>query len=485
VLEEKKFHNETKQIFSSDENELSADNVRNKMNVELATCLFRALKTVIIHNIDNVAMVRHIDVAVKTINQNVKAEGSVSLQQSDKKIFVNKRVLMAGTSSYLTLRELASILDQRKVGGFTFNNQITHDEMKKFLSLFISTVDTPELPYFNSLAKKLKEEKLDCLAINRPLGLSGSSQDELSIDRGQLAHFFYAKALIFMKKYIVNYNDESLRVKFTNKCVRTIQELVDLCRNKSQYILGLVSLKYFEEHFYHHSVNVAILSILLGQKIGMDKAQLAELGICALFHDIGLMNKISDSNHVKESSDDHSLFGVGFLIREKNITFAHLRRIVVIFEHHFEYSKANVPPKYDRYELDLFSRIIHIVDTFDILTSDNGVHEPELPDRALAKMMELSGKKFDPALMKTFVNIIGIYPIGTPVLLNTGEIAIVYHSNLNPSRFNKPQIKLVRSSNGASLDGKIVDLDGQTERHIEKAISPKNLGINVTHYLLH
>lgn len=484
MLQEKKFLDETNQIFASDENSDSVEDKHNKISLELATSLFRTLKTAIIHNVDNVAMVRLIKLVVSSINKNIKEEGPVSIQQSDKKIFINKRIIVAGTSSYLILRDLAAIFDQRKIGGITFNKEVSSDDMKKFLTLFVSTPDRPELSYFDSLERSLKEIGLHHFILNRPLGISGGTiNDDLSLNRGQMAHYLYARALIFMKKYIVNFDDEGLRSNFANKCVRTIQEIVDLCRNKSQYILGLISLKYFEEHFYHHSVNVAILSILLGQKIGIEKSQLAELGMCGLFHDIGLMNKMNAREKTKDS-DNHSLYGVGQLIKEKNITHSLMRRIVVIYEHHFEYSKANIPERYKKYDLDLFSRIVQIVDTFDILTSDNGVHEPELPDRALAKMMELSNKKFDPALMKTFVNIVGIYPIGTPVILNTGEIAVVYHSNLDPSKFNKPQIKLVRNSDGSSLKGQIVDLDQQKDRFIERAVSPKNLGINVSHYLL-
>lgn len=473
---------ETKSFFSLEEAEQSVEDEKNTRGTELAMSMFRTLKTTLIHNIENEAAIRVIKQFVSTVNVNIKKEGAVSLQQNDKKIFLNKRILMVSMASYMTLRDLAAMFEQRKIGGIAFTKEINFEEMKKFLVLFKSIVDKPDLPYYDNLERQLKQEGLGHIVINRPLGISGASVQDLSIDRGRLAHYLYAKALVFMKKYMANYDDAGLRAIFANKCVRTIQELVDICNKRSQYIMGLVSLKYFEEQFYHHSVNVAILSILMGQKLGLDKAQLADLGMCGLFHDIGLMNQPRQS--VDGEIDLHPLRGAALLLKEKNITFPLMRRIVVIYEHHLEFSKRNVTSKYKRYDHDLFARIIQIVDTFDLLTSESGIGEPELPDRALAKMMQLSGKKFDPALLKVFINTVGIFPVGTPVLLNSGEVAVVYHSNMDPAKFDRPQVKLVRGADGSQIDGKLVDLGNQNEKFIKKAVDPKAIGINVSYYLL-
>lgn len=482
MLEYRKQAKESKSFFSPNEAEQSVEDEKNARGTELAMSMFRTLKTALIHNIENKAAIRVINQFVSTVNLNVKEEGAASLQQNDKKFFFNKRILMVSMASYMTLRDLASMLEQRKIGGITFTRETSSKELKKFLTLFKTITDKPNLPYFDNLEKHLKQEGLSHIVINRPLGISGASVQDLSIDRGRLAHYLYAKALVFMKKYMANYEDGGLRAIFANKCVRTIQELVDVCNKKSQYIMGLISLKYFEEHFYHHSVNVAILSILMGQKLGLNKAQLADLGMCALFHDIGLMSKARES--VEDETDIHPLRGVALLLRESNMTLTLMRRLVVIYEHHFEFSKKNVPAKYKRYDHDLYARIIQIIDTYDLLTSESGIGDPELPDRALAKMMQLSGKKFDPALLKVFVNTVGIFPVGTPVLLNSGEIGIVYHSNMDPSQFDRPQVKLVRGADGSQLDGKLVDLGRQRKKFIKKAIDPKAIGVNVSYYLL-
>ncbi|MFC1852279.1 HD-GYP domain-containing protein [candidate division CSSED10-310 bacterium] len=455
--------------------------------LNFAKCMFRTLKTALIHDLNNQAMVRLIQIFVHMVNDMIREEGAIALQQSDKKIFINKSSIQASGTSYATLRELVDVLDHRKVGGITFMQEMTTEQMEKFLDLFKNTTSQADRPYFESLEANLKRNGLNQIMLNRPLGISGSSMEDMVLHRGQLAHYLYAKALIYMKKYMANFDDRSVKIVFAKKCVRTVQDCVDICNQKQQYILGLVTLKYFEEYLYHHSVNVALLAILLGQKMGLSRAQLADLGLCGLFHDIGLLAQ-QDKKVKPGEQIEHSLYGVSLLMRDKNINASILKRMIVIFEHHFYYSRRNAPRPYQKFEHDLFSRIIQIVDCFDILTSDDGVNPPELPDRALAKMMEQSAKRFDPTLMKLFVNTIGIYPIGTTVLLNTGEVGIVFHSNQDPARFNKPHIKLIKKTDGTPLSGEIVDLSEQPvdkcSRAIVRAMDPKPLGINVSHYLL-
>jgi HD-GYP domain-containing protein (c-di-GMP phosphodiesterase class II) len=455
--------------------------------VDLIKSFFRMLKTTIIHNLNNKATISIIEQCVSLLNKAIQSEGVISIQQSDQKIFINKTVLSAGLASYMTMRNLVDLLEMRKVGGITFSGEVTTEQMRKFLYCFKTTKKQEGKTFFDILEESMKNSGVTNITINKPLGISGASDQYVEIDRGQLAHFLYAKALIYMRKYMVNIDDPSVRILAAKKCVRTIQELVDICSEKSQYILGLVTLKYFEEFLYHHSVNVALLAIVLGQRVGLQKAELADLGLCGLFHDIGLLAPRSDQK-ASDNDKEHSLYGASILLKEKNISLSLMKRIVVTYEHHFDYSKTGIPENYKAFNLDLYTRIIQIVDCFDIMTSDDGVNPPELPDRALSKMMELSGKRFDPALLKVFVNTIGIYPVGSTVLLSTGEVGVVYHSNLDPAKFNKPQIKLVKNADGAMLKGQIIDLDKQDKsgqrRVIVKTVDPKSLGINVSHYLL-
>jgi len=105
-------------------------------------------------------------------------------------------------------------------------------------------------------------------------------------------------------------------------------------------------------------------------------------------------------------------------------------------------------------------------------------------------MLELSGKEFNPLILKVFVNMMGTYPVGTLVLLNTAEIGIVYENSAEALNFNRPKIKLITDEEGNKTDGKIVDLseiDYQTKSYkksISKTLEPTKYDINVSDYFI-
>ena len=122
------------------------------------------------------------------------------------------------------------------------------------------------------------------------------------------------------------------------------------------------------------------------------------------------------------------------------------------------------------------------------MTTAKPYREAYLPDEALKVMLKESGTKYDPTLLKIFINMIGVYPLGTFVQLDTGEMGLVFHNSNDPSKYDRPRVKLVMDSHGNKIPSRIVDLGegsaGNFKRSIVKSVDPTKYNLNVPSYLL-
>jgi hypothetical protein len=115
---------------------------------------------------------------------------------------------------------------------------------------------------------------------------------------------------------------------------------------------------------------------------------------------------------------------------------------------------------------------------------------PYVSEKILGVMLERGGKDFDPALVKVFINMIGVFPLGTLVLLNTNELGIVVHIPEDTELIDRPKVMLLHYSDGEYQKGERVDLreldekTGQFKRTIVKTLDPNDYHINVAEYLI-
>lgn len=284
----------------------------------------------------------------------------------------------------------------------------------------------------------------------------------------------------------------------TRKAMRSLQNLVDIIREDVSIVLGLSTIKDFDDYTYTHSVNVSILAMSLGNAIGLSRVSLMLLGMCALFHDLGkidvnvdILNKPGkltqkEFKHIQK----HSLNSVRRIIHLDAFRDLISRLILPPFEHHLKYDLSGYPSvKWSR-PISLFGRIIAICDVYDALTAPR-VYRPVAisPDRALGIMMENSGKDFDPTLLKWFVNMVGVYPVGTLLKIDTGEIALVAKGNSQGDARRPCAVLLKPDGSGGFVSGKTVELqdkDPSTGKYLRNIVSSHHaaeLGIQPAQYL--
>ncbi|MBE0713215.1 MAG: hypothetical protein IH583_12625, partial [Candidatus Aminicenantes bacterium] len=139
----------------------------------------------------------------------------------------------------------------------------------------------------------------------------------------------------------------------------------------------------------------------------------------------------------------------------------------------------------------LFSKIVKVVDFFDAVTTKR-VYRSKVFTRAegLSLMLEQCGTEFNPVILKAFVNLMGVFPIGSLVGLSSGEMGIVFDLNPDPKLLLRPTVKLIADKAGNKVDGEIVDLadkepeTGRFTRTIITALNPQDYGIEVADYFL-
>jgi HD-GYP domain-containing protein (c-di-GMP phosphodiesterase class II) len=212
-----------------------------------------------------------------------------------------------------------------------------------------------------------------------------------------------------------------------------------------------------------------------------------------LFHDIGKVKLPGDLIRKPDAFDEndwiqmqkHPQLGAKTILR--NLRFEpHVARAAIgAFEHHINEDFTGYPALKYRKPTNLFSKIISIADTFDALTSGRVYIKKAIPpDEVLRKMMYQMTVKFDAFLLKLFVNVVGVFPAGTMILLSTEELAVV--SKNNPADLSHPTVRLVGNRDGILPSYPEIDLAAPENagRKVVRIIDPQKYHIDVKSIIL-
>jgi putative nucleotidyltransferase with HDIG domain len=220
-------------------------------------------------------------------------------------------------------------------------------------------------------------------------------------------------------------------------------------------LLALTTLKDYDNYTFTHMVNVSILTMGQARSIGVEGALLREFGMAALMHDIGkVRTPLEILNKADNLTDDEFV-----IMRRHVVDGAEILRAtpdmpalapVVAFEHHLRLDGTGYPDQAKRASLNLGTMLCSIADVYDAMRSQRSYQEAFPTDRILAVLKRNDGLQFDQHLVRRFVQLIGIYPVGNLVRLDTGEIAVVV--TVYAPDPHKPQVKVVIDRSGRHLD---------------------------------
>lgn len=227
-----------------------------------------------------------------------------------------------------------------------------------------------------------------------------------------------------------------------------VEKIVDDVLENASLMVNIIDMKVFDDYTFYHSVNVAVLSIVLGIALGMTRDELLELGYAAILHDIGKVfididilnkpDKLTDEEF--EVMKTHSKLGCDYIQSEYNIPIA---SYVGIMDHHEKYSGGGYPKGIAGEEISRLGRIISLADVYDALTSDRPYRRGYLPSEAMEYIMANTQTLFDPALVEIFVKKIAPYPVGTCVRLSNGLVGIVVENYENLGM--RPKVRIFQN----------------------------------------
>ncbi|MEK8131123.1 HD domain-containing phosphohydrolase [Paenibacillus filicis] len=244
---------------------------------------------------------------------------------------------------------------------------------------------------------------------------------------------------------------------------QSIDTILEDVMSNREVLVQLSDIRTEDNDMYVHAMNVCIISTLIGINMGLAPAQLRELAIGALLHDVGKLEHITD-----DMSDDpkrhHTWRGFDVLKhkRELSLLIAH-----VAFQHHETLDGQGWPRQLSGEEIHLYAKIVAVANTYDKLLFDLSEGKRMLPHEACERITAMAGKKLDHEAVVQFLRTVSVYPTGTSVRLTTRETGVVVgqHRGL-PGR---PVVRIVKSS-GDDLDVKEVDLAKHTTVFIESVL---------------
>jgi len=378
------------------------------------------------------------------------------------------------------------------IGGLCFLPAVDAEEVQKFVYIFNEIEPIPSPQTHVKFLERMQQRQVFNIELET-LGEDDDEYDEFDenelTDKKARSRKIYSQTISAVSEVMDNAKlGQTLRLR---KSKRVVQGLIDQLLAAETNLIGLTTIRCHDEYTYNHSVNVCILSLAIGQRIGLSKQKLCELGMSALFHDIGkseiplaILNKSTEfSREEWEIMQQHPLLGVKKLMKLKGLDALSARIISGAFEHHL-YCDFSGYPRLPYKRLSLFGRIISIADCYDGVTSSRVYSRiPHAPDKALRFMMSRAGKIYDPILMKLFINCIGIYPIGTLLLLDSQELCVVMENNTDPEKWNQPRVKIIADATGKEVSGETVDLaDPKSGRTVQETLDPNQYQINVSNY---
>lgn len=245
-----------------------------------------------------------------------------------------------------------------------------------------------------------------------------------------------------------------------SEIVAQISSIIDDLLENKDLMVNMIDLKSFDNYTYTHSVNVAILSLVVGIEMGFDRKVLTDLGLGSILHDIGkvfiskeILNKpgkLTDEEY--EIIKTHSFKGYELAKNKYRIPMS---SYIGILDHHEKWDGTGYPNKSEGKNISLFGRIISVADVFDALTSMRPYSFIRSPSDAMEFIIANSGIMFDTNIVDIFKRKIAPYPVGTTVTLSNGYTAIIVR---NHEEFClRPVVRLIYDPDGNDVDP--VDLD--------------------------
>jgi HD-GYP domain-containing protein (c-di-GMP phosphodiesterase class II) len=449
-----------------------------------------ALRAIRLYPPENEVVRKGLEEVTSIASDMLLREGELEIRVTSEFIFINSTRLRLDLDNYASFSQILSLCRSAGIGMIRFFVAPLTRDWLTFLTLLLNPPPGDAADRLVDIVEKLAAVGVDVFELGPPSGV----EDDLDTRQKakEAAKRTYTQS-VAVAKDVINSVRVGRRIDI-KRIKRVVQSIVDQILNEETSLLGLTTIRDYDEYTFTHSVNVCIFAVALGRRLGLTKRQLYELGLAALFHDVGKarvpIDVISKTQGLTEDEwrqvSTHPWLGVLALFQLRGQQELPYRAMTVAYEHHMKFDLTGYPKNIRPRVQSIFSKIVAVADGFDAATSRRAYQsDPLSPAAVLAGMRDNPRRGMDPVVVKAFVNLLGLYPIGTLVLLDTHELAVVHSSNPHPEAVSRPIVRLVFDARGNRVDAdSLVDLtetdaSGNYARTIIKTENPDRYGITV------
>ena len=457
--------------------------------------LHGAVRAVRLYPVENAAVQKAL-AELSTAAERLRADDDgCELRRVGDYLFVNETRLRLTLDNYAAVAYVLGLFREAGIGGIT----VLHPPAARAWGVLLAFLQAPPLEYPEAervaqLESRLTQSGVTDFELTPPTE-EGVSGGEEAMDQKERARQTYVRSLDVTREVMTSSRlGKSAGLK---RVKRAVQGIVDAILTDSASLIGLTTLREFDEYTFVHSVNVCIMSVALGRRLGLSKPQLLDLGLAALLHDIGksklpleLLNKRGELNDADRALlQTHPWQGVLTLCEMPVGAGRPWRALTAAYEHHMRVDLSGYPKPARPRRLSLYSKIIAVADGFDAATTTRVYQQsPWTPADVLRGMRDNPRLGLDPVVVKAFINLTGIYPVGTVVILDTFEMAIVLATNPDAAALSRPIIRLLSDAQGNRVADAITcdltekDESGQYLRTIIRTEDPDRHGIRIADY---
>jgi putative nucleotidyltransferase with HDIG domain len=384
------------------------------------------------------------------------------------------------------IADMTNRMMEKDIGRIIVESGLSFDELQNFIRLFSAKGSG-----IDALVERMGLEAISHIRLLRQGDEHVDTPEvELAEQDGENDYLVtYGQALNAIRD--ICRDIERGRIPSSAPVIRAVDRMVGITMQEPSTLIGLTMIKDYDSYTFNHCVNVGILSMALGASLGMDVMSVKLLGIAGELHDIGktLISKQILNKPGKLSSDEfneikrHSELG-NKIIREMDGLDPLIAQIVL--GHHLRFNRCGYPEWAQKLPFNQMIDIIAIADTYDAITTLRVYQQPINPRSALNEMQKLTGTFLDGALVARFIEMMGKYPVGTLVRLDTNEVAVIYRPN--PLDEEAPMVKIMIESDGTRLgvprEQMLIEQDGARYAEIVAVVDPLLKNIDLSKFVL-
>lgn len=431
-----------------------------------------ALQTAKLYNSSHPIVQRAIEKAHRSISDLLNEKKELIIGIIGEEIAFEKEILFDLSK---ISKPAITYLKERGIEKIIFNRGFQVTELGKFISFLVipkeEIKDNPQDYLLSVGVQNIQVSKIE-VASNE---LSQGSTPALDKNSSEGNHFSN------ISKSLTSILDKEAMDGLALKVA--VNNVIENLETEYKQLQKLNTLKRYDLGTFAHLINVSVLSMYFSSKIGFSKEVVLEIGLSALYHDIGKLYisrriiRKPDQLNPEEFSIMESHTTLGSALTLQYADTIGIMPTVVSFEHHLKYDLSGYPKLVFPKKPHIVSQIVSICDIYDALSERRSYKADYPPDTIYNLMIRGKGTTYNPALLDKFFQLIGVWPIGSIVALSDKRVAVVVEEN--PDEIFSPQVRIIYPQK----EEKVVDLKNNNDLKIERYLNPWGEGKDFLHLL--